>query len=576
MRALHHATFVIAALVCASCAQTTQIVIVVDSDLMLTRVDIQVSSTHSPPTHAIADFSMAATPRLPLTLAVYPRASADIDVLVIVTGTTMSGTTIERDVRTHFVSGSSRMLRVLLAARCLNLACAAGATCDETGCRAVAIGGDALPPWSGSAPSLNGMAACAAVDETCNGRDDDCDMQVDEGFHLATDAMNCGTCGHACTSGACTNGFCAGESITHLASGGAHVCAASMSGTLTCWGWNDQQELGPGNEAIEANAAPTHVASVTSVAAVAAGALHTCTVDTSGRCACFGDGESGELGRGTRVDSAMPLSVAGAMTFTSVAAGVSATCAIDSMHRLLCWGANEFGQLGDGTTTPSSMPAGMVVFPDGALNVNAVAIGWHHACAVRMDGTLWCWGANDLGQLGPGVGAAPGIPIQVPGIADAIAVACGREFTCVVHRTGAIDCFGADDQGQLGSGMTMPSSPTPLRVMSVSDATSVSAASAGTHACAVRMSGLLACWGGNASGQLGDGTTMPRNAPVMIAMPTDASAVAAGGIAADGTGHTCALDHEGRVWCWGDGALGQLGTGDYLSRNRPTLVLGAM
>jgi len=574
MRVLR-STLLSLALLLGSCAQATQIVIVVDSDLMLTRIDVQVSSTHSPPTHATADYTMAGTPPLPLTLAVYPRSSADIDVFIVVVGTEMDGTTtIERDVRTHFVPGSSRMLRILLAARCLTLSCAAGQTCDETGCRDVTIPGDALPSWTGSAPSLGGMAACAPIDEQCNGLDDDCDMMVDEGFHLASDAMNCGRCGHACSASmggtTCTNGFCAGEQVTHLASGGAHTCAVTMGGAVECWGWNDQDQLG--TELYEANATPAIVAGISGATAVSAGALHTCAIDGMGRCLCFGDGEAGQLGRGANLDSAMPASVTGTTTFTSVAAGVAYTCAIDTTHRLVCWGANESGQLGNGSTSPSSMPAGMV-FP----NATAVSVGFQHACAVLMDGTAWCWGANGQGQLGPGMDMGAGTPIQVPGVTDATGVACGRQFSCVLHRAGTVECFGANDQGQLGSG-AMGGGATPMQVMGLSDATSIGAAVAGTHACAVRMSGLLACWGGNASGQLGDGTTMARRSPVMVSMPSDVAAVAPGGIADDGTGHTCALDREGRVWCWGDDALGQLGNGSYtaVTPPHPLLVLGAM
>ena len=556
------------ALATCGCAQSTQIVLVVDSDLMLSSVTIDVSSSHSPPSRATADFSMPSTPNLPLTLAIYPRSSADINVFVTVVGTLMSGTTIERDVQTHFVPGSSRMLRVLLAARCVGRTCSAGETCDETGCRAIAIAGPTLPEWTGSAPSLSGMAACAVVPEICNGQDDDCDMRADESFDLSTDALNCGTCGNACTSGACANGFCSGEQITHLAAGGAHTCAASMSGALTCWGWNGERQLG--NELYEANSAPSIVHGVTGVASVGAGGQHTCTVDTAGRCGCFGDGQDGELGRGAALDSSHLASVAGAATYASVVGGVGATCAIDPAHVLFCWGQNDRGQLGNGSMTPSSMPAGMVL-----PNVSSVSMGFEHACAVTMGHELYCWGSNTSGQRGTGVATGPGMPILVPGVSDAIGVACGRDFTCFIHMGGAIDCMGGNLLGQLGDG-TNTTSSAPVRVMSVTDASSVSAPSAGTHVCAVRSTGLLACWGGNASGQLGDGTTLPRNAPVMVPMPTDIAAVAAGGLADDGTGHTCALDREGRVWCWGDGALGQLGTGDFMSRSHPTLVLGAL
>jgi alpha-tubulin suppressor-like RCC1 family protein len=412
------------------------------------------------------------------------------------------------------------------------------------------------------------MAACAPVDEICNGQDDDCDMRADESFDLSTNAMNCGTCGHACTSGACANGFCTGEQITMLAAGGAHTCAASMVGGLTCWGWNDQDQLG--EEVYEESGTPAVVMGVSNVASLAAGGLHTCTVDRSGRCGCFGDGQDGELGRGMTLDSSMLSPVAGASTYATVAAGISTTCAIDGTGALFCWGANDSGQLGVGDTTPLSMPATMVMG-----SVRAVSMGFQHTCAVKTSGELWCWGSNSHGQIGTGVSTGPGIPIQVPGVSDAIAVACGREFTCLVHMGGAVDCMGANDLGQLGDGTNTPSADL-VHVMAITDASSIAAPSAGTHACVVRSTGLLACWGGNASGQLGDGTTMARNAPVMVTTPMDAMAVSAGGLAPDGTGHTCALDHEGRVWCWGDNALGQLGTRDLMNRSRPTLVLGAL
>lgn len=567
MRSLLAASMI--ALATAGCAQATQIVIVVDSDLMLTEVDIAVSSTHSAPAHASADFSMPGTPPFPLTLAIYPRSSTDIDVVVTVIGTLMDGTTIERDVQTRFVPGASRMLRVLLAARCLDRTCDAGQSCDETGCRDIVIDGGTLPDWTGSAPSLSGMAACAAVDEICNGEDDDCNMRVDETFDLATDAANCGSCGNACGSDGCMNGFCTGQQIAHIATGGAHTCASAMNGSLTCWGWNDQHQLG--TEMYVANPYPMVVAGVMGAASVTAGGLHTCTIDTSGRCSCFGDGQDGELGRGMTLDSAMPGSVSGAMTFATVVAGVGATCAIDASHNLFCWGANDHGQLGLRDTTPRSMPATMVM-----ANVSSVAMGFQHACAITMTGALMCWGSRSAGQIGMGgTTSVPGVPVAVPGVTDATAVACGRDFTCFVHTSQAISCFGGNDFGQLGDGTTDAS--TTLRpVSAVTDATSISAASAGTHVCAVRATGLLACWGGNLSGQLGDGTVISRSEPIVVTMPADIAAVSTGGIADDGTGFTCALDREGRVWCWGDGALGQLGTKDYMSRSRPTLILGAL
>ncbi|MFO0683890.1 MAG: hypothetical protein U0234_17670 [Sandaracinus sp.] len=555
--------------VLASCAQATQIILVVDSDLDLSRVDVDVSSTHSPPSHATAEIGMPSAPSLPLTLALYPRSSADIDVVVTVVGTLEGGGTVERDVTTRFVSGSSRMLLVLLAARCVGRICEAGQTCDETGCRDIAIPGGSLPSWSGSAPSLSGMAACASAPEECNYEDDDCDMSVDEAFDLATDPQNCGFCGHDCGGAACAGGLCAGEEAVAVSAGGAHTCSVSSQGNVSCWGWNEQRQLA--QVQYSAYGSPRVVEGLDHVSEIAAGSLHTCTVDESGRVECFGEGAHGELGRGDSIDRSMPAPIASAATFERAFAGVAVSCGLTTTGALVCWGANDRGQLGNGSTAPASMPSATVLD-----QVVDASVGFQHACAVRSDGSVWCWGSSDDGQCGPHTSMGVGVPVPVDGITDATHVACGRAFTCVLHMGGTVSCFGRNDHGQLGSGSAGTGSITPVPVATLDSVSAIAVASGGTHACALRTSGLVACWGGNTSGQLGDGTQVDRPAPVMVPQPTDATAITAGGLSDDGAGHTCAIDGAGRVWCWGDGALGQVGAGDYLSHTAPTLVTGAL
>ncbi len=562
---LARAAACVACIALLGCAQATQIVLVVDSDLTLTRVDVDVSSTRSPPTRASVDFSLPGSAQLPLTLALYPRAGSDTEVFVTVTGQT-AGTSIERRVRTRFVPGASRMLRVLLAARCIDVRCAATDTCDESGCRPIVIPGEELPAWTGGPPGHIDGPACLPSEEVCNGADDDCDMMADEGFDLATDAANCGSCGHGCT-GSCESGFCPGEAIAQIATGGAHTCVVTESGSVSCWGWNLEGQLGTGD--LRSTSAPRTVDGISSGMSVSAGALHTCVADVSGRAECFGDGATGALGRGSVVDDASAAPVLGTMTFVSIALGPGFSCGITGSNDVLCWGANAAGQLGIGSTAASNSP-GMAAIA-GATDV---ATGFRHACAVLEDHTLWCWGDNASGQTG-GMATRSTSPVQVAGVLDAIAVAAGRDFTCFVRMGGAVACFGANTQGQLGNGGAT-SSATPVPVLDVVQAVGISAASAGTHACIVRSTGLVNCWGGNASGQLGDGTTMGGSTPVLAVDLSDVVQVAAGGIAGDGTGHTCARDTAGRVACWGDAALGQLGTMDYAERSRPVVVLGRM
>jgi alpha-tubulin suppressor-like RCC1 family protein len=129
----------------------------------------------------------------------------------------------------------------------------------------------------------------------------------------------------------------------------------------------------------------------------------------------------------------------------------------------------------------------------------------YHTCAVRTDGTLWCWGRNSDGELGIGPGASKNTPAQVGKATDWSLVSSGGYSTY--------------------------------------------------HSCAVKTTGTLWCWGGNTSGQLGDGTRISRDTPTQVGSATNWSDVA------PGSNHTCAVRTDGTLWCWGTNHNGQLGDG---------------
>ncbi len=167
-RALALALVTVPALASCGGDDPTEIVLVIDSDLEvpteLDAIEVTVSGRRGAPTIVSADLTDSATPDLPLTLTLYPSSVPPSPVAIAIVASAGGTDVVRRDVRTGFVEGETRMLRVLLAARCVSLSCDGGRTCDETGCRPIEIAASDLPEWPGQAPILDGPA-CTPTDE---------------------------------------------------------------------------------------------------------------------------------------------------------------------------------------------------------------------------------------------------------------------------------------------------------------------------------------------------------------------------------------------------------------------------
>lgn len=201
-------------------------------------------------------------------------------------------------------------------------------------------------------------------------------------------------------------------------------------------------------------------------------------------------------------------------------------------------------------------------------NPSGVSVGHWHACAIRVDGKVFCWGANEAAQLGNGAWNESLIPTQVMGLGAVEKIVSGERHTCVLTVSGGVKCWGFNEFGQLGDGATYWASPTPKDVVGL--ASGVASLSAGRwHTCAITNAGGVKCWGWNQEGQLGDGTTTNSSVPVDVAgLSSGAFAVAAG------WEHTCALINGGAVKCWGRNWAGQLGDGTFNDNLTPVSVLG--
>jgi len=306
-----------------------------------------------------------------------------------------------------------------------------------------------------------------------------------------------------------------------------------------------------------------------SSATIAAGWAHSCALTSAGGLACWGDGVYGQLGDGTGDDHLKPVGVLGLSTgVRSVISGDVYTCAILSTRALECWGDNETGQLGDGSTSSEGQPVGVSGLSSG---VEAVAAGGDrpsgHTCAVLSGGAVKCWGDNEYGQLGDRTTKTRHAPVAVSGLSSGVeAVAAGTSHTCALLSSGGVECWGSNGEGELGDGTTNDRH-VPVPVSGLSSGVEGIAAN-GEQTCAVLSTGAAECWGYNAEGQLGDGTTKNRAVPVAVAGLSGVRSIAAG------VYHTCALLAGGGVECWGDNEFGQLGDGTTTARLRPVAVGG--
>ena len=275
---------------------------------------------------------------------------------------------------------------------------------------------------------------------------------------------------------------------------------------------------------------------------------------------------------------------------TNLVAGGRHTCALFETGQVKCWGDNGSGQLGLGDMNHRGDEAGEMgdELPPVDLGTNrtaiAIAAGGSHTCAILDDGRIKCWGANARGQLGLGDMAARGdepcemgedLPPVDLGGARAVAVAAGSAHTCALLDDGTVRCWGSNGGGQLGLGdktsRTLPgavpfsngASTTPPRISTLS--------AGNAHTCAQFDSGRLRCWGDNAAGQLGGGTTGDALTP---ATQTDVPVGAAFVQLVLGSAHNCVLTDNGRIKCWGLNNFGQLGLGDVENRGDQANEMG--
>lgn len=334
-----------------------------------------------------------------------------------------------------------------------------------------------------------------------------------------------------------------------LASGRYHNCAILDDETIKCWGTNAIGELGLGdtsNRGMVPSEMGDGLASVSLGAdmapiAVFAGRAETCVQFIDGSMKCWGANDRGQLGLedranrgGAKVEmgAALGFVKVGAIGFgKTIAIGSKHTCVLSGAGGVKCWGNNEAGQLGFGDTKirgdkPGDMEDGLSFISLGNGEMPVALSSFHaHSCALFLDGSAKCWGANAEGALGLGDVNARG-----------------------------------DAPGEMGDVLAKIDLGHDVSITQIS--------AGGSHTCALASNGRVKCWGcggtlglgdrnsrGVKAGEMGDNLPYVDLGPAAIAVSI-----------ATGYAHTCALLEDGSVKCWGRNDFGQLGLGDTNAR----------
>jgi alpha-tubulin suppressor-like RCC1 family protein len=389
-----------------------------------------------------------------------------------------------------------------------------------------------------------------------------------------------------------------------LRAAGGYTCGLTTAGAAYCWGINDEGELGAATTSDCGNncsTMPVPVAGNLTFQSVSAGLYHACGITADGTPYCWGSSNFGALGTDTATLTACaatpyhggcpyPVPVAGGYVFQSISAGVWHTCGLTATGAVYCWGRSDAGELGaDSATLAGSCRSPYLcstpVPAAGGHTFVSVSAGNDLTCGISTTGVTYCWGANDVGQLGIGTTAGPDqcraspvaptlacsrVPVAVAGGTTFTAVAAVDSSACGLTSAGSGYCWGYNG-GLLGTAVPLQgvaSAPVPVG----GGLTFASLAAGRQYACGLTSTGTAFCWGLGDNDVFGSGTTIHISAtPVQVAGGHAFGSLSA---AAGWGDHSCGLATDGTAYCWGANVEGELGNGSTNPSNVPTKVAG--
>ncbi len=375
-----------------------------------------------------------------------------------------------------------------------------------------------------------------------------------------------------------------------IASGYYTSCGIMNDDTIRCWGWNNYSTVG---DATNTNKEfPTALGggfAATTWSDISSGGQTTCAIrKTDSYIYCWGYNIYGQVGDNTASTRNIPTALTGAFGTTAwkaVSVGAEYACAIrTSDSRIYCWGRDDFGMLGNGVGDSSTRGVGSTPTAlsgtFGTTAWKALSAGSYHACAIRTsDSYIYCWGRNYIGQIGNGTtvtdedGGQP-IPVALTGAFGTTAwkdVSAGGNHTCAIRTSdNAVYCWGHGGNGRIGNGAAASVS-TPTALVSPYNTTAWTMVSSGVNnTCAIRTSdSRLYCWGYGVFGTMGSGLYTSTNSTPTDLTDQDGWSASAWKDVNSGNNFVCGLKTDGTAACWGVGAYGQLSNGIF-TRTIPT------
>ena len=367
------------------------------------------------------------------------------------------------------------------------------------------------------------------------------------------------------------------SNIVQVSAGSGHTCAVNKSNAVFCWGTNDNWKLGQGaSSSGEAKARKilTHLITATQVSA---GREHTCAIQTNSKVACWGNGAKGQFGRGSSNTNStgVPTTIPNLNNVVQISAKGDHTCVLNTDSKVLCWGNNEYGQTGRPVSDSIIWTPQVVRGNNGngnlLNNIIEVSAGEDHTCARKTNSTSVCWGHGVDGQLGATNYANSTSPVNVNLASGGVKkftfkqrVAAGYKHTCAVKSSdeGKVFCWGDASDGRLGINSSSGDKKRGLLVKGVGGSgnlKNIAQVTAGeTHTCALDKNNKVFCWGKGGNGRLGQGSDYDNSlVPIEVnsdfyGTPLQISA---------GATHTCVVTApSGLVNCWGKSDKKQLGS----------------